>query len=260
MKYDGYRLMAVVRRGAARLFTRKGLDWTARFPGVASACAGLPAREAVLDGEVVALLPDGRSSFHALQQAMGGGGRPMVYYAFDLLRFDGADLRSAPLIERKKRLSGLLRGRRGAGTRTVRYANHVVGRGGAVLAKACRMGLEGIVSKRKDAPYRSARVRTWLKIKCQSRQEFVVIGFTEPRGSRSGLGALLLGVHDRGTLVYAGKVGTGMGELVLRGIAGPAGGHNPHDSAGGRENPRCLDRDLGRAPGRSRSGVHRMDR
>ncbi len=218
VKFDGYRLIAVIARGRARLFTRKGLDWTARFPAVAAACSLVRARNAVLDGEVVALLSDGRSSFQALQQAMGGGGRPIVYFAFDLMELDGRDLRPEPLGERKKLLAGLLRGRRGPGARALRYSTHLVGHGESVLEKACRRGLEGIVSKRRDAPYQSVRARTWRKIKCQSRQEFVVIGFTQPRGSRSGLGALLLGVHDVGRLVYAGKVGTGMGELLLRGL------------------------------------------
>lgn len=190
--------MAVVIGGKARLFTRRGLDWSDRFPGIVTACGTLPARQAVLDGEVVALLPDGRSSFQALQEAMSGNSHPVVYYVFDLLQLDGADLRNLPLIERKEQLAGLLRGRQGRRARAVRYSTHVVGQGARVLAKACRRGLEGIVSKRKDAPYRSARTRTWLKVKCLNRQEFVAVGFTEPRGRRSGLGALLLGVYAEG--------------------------------------------------------------
>ena len=216
VKFDGYRFLAAIRGRSARLFTRRGLDWSDHFPGIVAACAALPVREALLDGEVVALLPDGRSSFQALQQAMSGSRRPIVYCVFDLLRIDGTDLRSVPLLERKQRLARLLRGRRGAGARSVRYSGHVVGQGKAVLEKACRMGLEGIVSKRVDAPYQSLRTRTWLKVKCLNRQEFVVAGFTEPQGSRSGIGALLLGVYtDRGELQYAGKVGTGMGHQML---------------------------------------------
>ena len=216
IKFDGYRFVTVVERGGARLFTRRGLDWSERFPRIASACESLPVRQAVLDGEVVALLPDGRSSFQALQQAMGGGRHPVVYYVFDLLMQDGEDLRSLPLIERKRRLAGLLRGRRGPGARTVRFSSHVVGNGDQVLARACSMGLEGIVSKRRDDPYASTRTRSWLKIKCLNRQEFVVVGFTEPQGRRMGIGALLLGVYDNDELRYAGKVGTGMGDVLLR--------------------------------------------
>jgi bifunctional non-homologous end joining protein LigD len=221
VKFDGYRILAVVIGGTARLFTRRGLDWTDRFPAVVAACESLPVRQTVLDGEVVALLPDGRSSFQALQQAMSGNSHPIVYYVFDLLQLDGTDLRCWPLIERKRRLAALLHHRSAPGSRAIRYARHVVGQGARALARACRRGLEGIVSKRMDAPYRSARTRTWLKVKCLNRQEFVVVGFTEPRGHRRGVGALLLGVYsDRGELEYCGKVGTGMSELLLRELRG----------------------------------------
>jgi bifunctional non-homologous end joining protein LigD len=216
IKFDGYRFITVVQDGTARLFTRKGLDWSDRFPGVASACSALPVQQAVLDGEVVALLPDGRSSFQALQQAMGGGGHPIVYFVFDLLVLNGDDLRDRPLLDRKQRLAALLRGRRGPRARAVRFSTHVVGEGDEVLRQACRKGLEGIVSKQKDAPYASTRTRSWFKIKCLNRQEFVVVGFTEPQGRRMGIGALLLGVYDRAELRYAGKVGTGMGDVLLR--------------------------------------------
>ncbi|MGQ0701755.1 MAG: non-homologous end-joining DNA ligase [Gemmatimonadales bacterium] len=217
IKFDGYRLEGVLRDGRARLLTRRGLDWTGRFPAVAEACATLPARQAVIDGELVALLPDGRSSFQALQQVMmGKKPRRVIYYVFDLLRLDGKDLRSLPLLERKRRLARLLRKRRGPGSRRVRYSAHFTGRGETVLQKACAMGLEGIIAKRRDSPYQSQRTRTWLKVKCVNRQEFVVLGFTEPKGSRTGLGALLLGVYTpRGRLEYTGKVGTGMGVALL---------------------------------------------
>ena len=218
VKFDGYRLECLLADGEVRLLTRRGLDWTERFPRIAEGLGRLPARRAVLDGEVVALLPDGRSSFQALQQALlTEGANPLVYYAFDLLRLEQEDLRGLPLVERKRRLAGLLKGsRRGADAR-VRYSDHVAGRGEQMLRRACKLGLEGIVSKRSDAPYRSGRSRDWLKVKCSSRQELVVVGFTEPKGGRQGIGALLLGVHDRsGKLVYAGKVGTGMNDALLR--------------------------------------------
>jgi bifunctional non-homologous end joining protein LigD len=222
VKFDGYRLACLVAGGRARLLTRRGLDWTARFPVVAQRASSLRARQAMLDGEIVALLPDGRSSFQGLQQALSGeAAERVVYYAFDLLRLDGKDLRALPLSERKARLARLLRASPRDRRQTLRYSEHVAGRGTAVLAKACRMGLEGIVSKRLDAPYRSGRGRTWLKIKCSNRQEFVVVGFTEPRGARSGVGALLLGVYDdENGLRYAGKVGTGMSTAVLQALRG----------------------------------------
>ena len=217
VKFDGYRMECLVADGSARLFTRRGLDWTERFPRVAERAAGLPARRAVLDGEVVALLPDGRSSFQALQQAlMAERAHPVVYYVFDLLRLEAEDLRRLPLEERKRRLAALLKGRRDR-TKTLRYSDHVSGDGASVWSRACDLGLEGTVAKRRDAPYQSGRTRSWLKIKSLNRQEFVVVGFTEPRGARQGIGALLLGVYDgAGKLTYAGKVGTGMGDVALR--------------------------------------------
>jgi bifunctional non-homologous end joining protein LigD len=220
VKFDGYRMECLLADGQARLLTRKGLDWTKRFPKVAELAATLPAHRALLDGEIVALLPDGRSSFQALQQAlMSAQAEQVVYYAFDLLRLEQEDLRRLPLEERKQRLAKLLRGRRRNRRSTLRYSEHVEAAGAKVLAKACKLGLEGIVSKRRDAPYQSGRSRLWLKTKCTNRQELIVIGFTEPRGGRKGIGALVLGVHGpKGELQYAGKVGTGMGEQMLRSL------------------------------------------
>ena len=216
IKFDGYRLECLLDRGRARLITRSGLDWTDRFPKVAEAAAALPAGRAVLDGEVVVLLRDGRSSFRALQLALKGEpSGPMVYFAFDLLALEGKDLRRLPLIERKDLLADLLHGRRRGG-RVVRFSEHVEGHGETVYARACKAGLEGIISKRSDSPYSSARTRAWLKVKCMNRQEFVVVGFTEPKGGRGGFGALLLGVHNGKRLEYAGKVGTGFSETLLR--------------------------------------------
>jgi len=219
VKFDGYRMECLLADGSARLLTRRGLDWTPRFAKVAERAASLPARRAILDGEIVALLPDGRTSFQALQQAlMAEHAQQVVYYVFDLLRLDDLDLRSLPLVERKLRLARLLKARKARDRRgTLRYSDHVSGRGKSVLARACKLGLEGIVSKRADASYQSGRSRSWLKIKCLNRQEFVVVGFTEPRGGRKGIGALLLGFYaNKGELRYAGKVGTGMGEELLR--------------------------------------------
>jgi len=216
VKFDGYRIECVVDGGTARLFTRKGNDWTARFPGVASAAAALRAGQAILDGEVVALLPDGRSSFQLLQERLGADPPgAMVYYVFDVLQADGTNLRPLPLEERKKRLLSIV-GTRARRSGVIRYSDHTRGDSATVLSEACGLGLEGVVSKRGDAPYQSGRTRTWLKIKCLNRQEFVVVGFTEPKGGRIGIGALLLGVRNpRGKLRYAGRVGTGMSDAML---------------------------------------------
>ena len=213
IKLDGYRILARIERGRARLLTRNRLDWTDRFPAVAEAAAALPVKEALLDGEIVALDRAGVSSFEALQQgARGSKGRSLAYVAFDLLFLDGRDLRARPLIERKKALARLLRGRRGR----IRYSEHFDASGAEVYERACGRGLEGIVSKRKDAPYTAGRGQSWLKTKCVARQEFVIGGYTDPEGARAELGSLLLGVHDRdGRLVYAGRVGTGFTQATL---------------------------------------------
>jgi bifunctional non-homologous end joining protein LigD len=216
VKFDGYRIECLIDRGTVRLFTRKGNDWTARFPGVARAALGLRVEQALLDGEVVALLPDGRSSFQLLQERLGADPPgEMIYHAFDLLHLNGADLRRLPLLERKQRLRAAL-GVRARRAGTIRYSEHVTGRSDTVLAEACRQGLEGVVSKQGGAPYSSGRTRTWLKLKCLNRQEFIVVGFTEPKGGRVGIGALLLAVREeRKRLRYVGRVGTGMSDAML---------------------------------------------
>jgi len=213
IKLDGYRILLRVARGRVRLLTRNRLDWTDRFPSVAEAAAALPVKEALLDGEIVALDAAGVSSFQALQQAAGlGTGRSLVYVAFDLLFLDGRDLRPEPLLARKKELARLLEGRRGV----LRYSEHFDAPGQEVYERACRMALEGIVSKRKQAPYTSGRGQAWLKVKCVARQEFVIGGYTDPDGARAEFGSLLLGVHEPdGRLVYAGRVGTGFSHATL---------------------------------------------
>jgi bifunctional non-homologous end joining protein LigD len=216
LKLDGYRVLAHLEDGEVRLITRAGKDWTKRFPAVADALRELPASRALLDGEVVIVLPDGRTSFQALQNALSNDPRPrgeLAYYVFDLLHLDGFDLRGAPLVERKRLLRALLEG----GPAALRFSAHVRGNGDEFFVRACQHGVEGVVSKRADAPYRPGRGLEWLKIKCLARQELVIGGFTEPSGSRSGLGALLLGYHDGdGGLRYAGKVGTGFTAASLR--------------------------------------------
>jgi bifunctional non-homologous end joining protein LigD len=216
IKLDGYRILLRVERGRVKLLTRNRQDWTARFPAVAEAAAALPVKEALLDGEIVALDRAGVSSFQALQQAdQLETGRTLVYVAFDLLFLDGTDLRPLPLVERKARLARLLKGRRGR----LRYSEHFDLPGQRVFDRACRLGLEGIIAKQKNAPYTSGRGQAWLKVKCVARQELVIGGYTDPDGARAEFGSLLLGVHDRdGRLVYAGRVGTGFDHATLKNL------------------------------------------
>lgn len=211
LKLDGYRLIGVVRHGAVRLLTRKDNDWTERFPTVAQELSRLPVEQAILDGEVVALREDGTSDFQMLQNSMRHGKeQSLVYYLFDLPHCSGFDLTRTPLESRKGLLKRLWTTQDSSGGQGVlRYSDHIRGTGSAVIQHACRFALEGIISKHADSHYESQRVSSWRKVKCLKRQEFVVGGYTKPSGSRSGLGALLVGYHDDGELVYAGRVGTG---------------------------------------------------
>jgi bifunctional non-homologous end joining protein LigD len=214
IKLDGYRVLCRVEKGQARVVTRNGKDWTDRFPGIAEALGGLPCHTAIVDGEIVVLDRKGVSRFQRLQNVASGSSsaRPLIYL-FDLLYLDGQDVREAGLEDRKSLLEPLVTG---LADPRARYSDHVVGQGPDFLAKACGAGVEGIISKRRDRPYRAGRGRSWLKVKCTARQELVVVGYTEPAGSRLGIGALLLGVHDEeGKLVYAGKVGTGFNHRTL---------------------------------------------
>ncbi|HEU4940294.1 MAG TPA: DNA polymerase ligase N-terminal domain-containing protein, partial [Candidatus Eisenbacteria bacterium] len=180
IKYDGYRAFCRLTGGKAAFLMRSGQDWTDRFASLAVPAERLDLDQAVLDGEIVIVEPDGRTSFQALQNSMGGTGDrgSLVYYAFDLLSQDGEDLTKLPLEDRKAALARLIGTPKKQGA--IRYSDHVVGNGSAVHAEACRRGLEGIISKRRDAPYRGGRVGSWLKVKCTARQELVIVGFTEP--------------------------------------------------------------------------------
>ncbi len=216
MKYDGYRIGCRVRGQSATLVTRTGKNWSSAFPAVAEAAAALGTRDAILDGEVAVVMPDGRTSFQALQNAFGGGSaRGLRYFVFDLLSLDGVDLRRQPLEDRKAALAGLIGKTRRAAV--IQFADHVAGHGAELFEQACRLRLEGIISKRRSAPYVAGRGDTWVKTKCALRQEFVIGGFTEPEGSRQGIGALLIGYYDESeSLVFAGKVGTGFSIAVAR--------------------------------------------
>jgi bifunctional non-homologous end joining protein LigD len=207
-KFDGYRILADRDGKQVRLYTRRSNDWTAEFPTVAEAVASLPCKRARIDGEVAAVLPDGRTSFQALQNA--GRGANLAYFAFDLLSLDGEDLSTRPLVERKQRLRALV-----PADGLIRYSDHVVGSGKRFFELACKQGLEGIVSKRRDSAYTGGRGGAWLKTKCLHRQEFVIGGYTDPEGARTHVGALLVGYYDRQRLVYAGKVGTGFTNKLL---------------------------------------------
>lgn len=217
LKYDGYRILALKQGKSVRLVSRNGKDWTARFAPVAKALQDLPG-EAVVDGEVVVLDPQGRSSFQALQQSLKGKpSGPLVYFAFDLLWFQGHDLRGVALAERKEVLRHLLTTSFREADGMVRFSDHQSGKGGEFFRQACQAGVEGMVSKRAGSKYIGRRTRDWLKLKCGRKQEFVVGGFTPPQGSRTGFGALLLGYYDaERKLCYAGRVGTGFDEALLR--------------------------------------------
>ena len=219
IKFDGYRLLGFVSGGASALRTRNGKDWTGSFPSLAAAMEKLKAKDAVLDMEAVIVDEKGKSSFQALQAALGDGGKPekIVAYVFDLLHLDGKDLTRLPLIERKEELENLLK--KSKQENWLRYSAHITGEGEAMFAKACEMGLEGIISKRANAPYVAGRQKSWLKIKCSLRQEFIILGFSDARTGGRALGALYLGYKKDGELRYAGKVGTGFSMKSARELA-----------------------------------------
>jgi len=204
VKYDGYRAMLAVAGSKAKAFTRTGLDWSDRFAPIVEAAAQIDVGSALIDGEVVAFDAKGRPSFSALQDALKNGGE-LNYFAFDLLEQNGDDLTKLGNAERKERLAAVL-----AGVETpIHYADHVTSGGEKLLNGLCGEGYEGIVSKRADAPYRAARTRNWLKIKCTRRQEFVILGYIESEKAGRDLRSLAVGLNENGKLRYAGRVGTG---------------------------------------------------
>lgn len=208
LKYDGWRMGCVIESGRARLVSRNARGWSDSFPTVCEAALRLPLRAALLDGELAVLLPNGLTSFQALQNrtALPPNAR-LVLQAFDVLHLDGEDLSCRPLVERKAVLEQVLASDAAAGV--IRYTPHIVGDGPRVLAHACALGAEGIVSKRLGAPYTSGRTRDWLKSKCACAEPFVIGGFTV---AGDAIGALLVGDYDAaGELRFAGSVGTGKG-------------------------------------------------
>ena len=211
VKFDGYRLLARIDRGHAKLKTRSGLDWTSKFPSLKKALEALPVVTAFLDGEVVVETEKGTPSFADLQTDLSDGRSDRFrYYLFDLLHLDGSDLSRASLIERKRVLAHVLSGHEGI----LAYSEHFTGRGDVVFDHACRLGLEGVVSKLQTAPYRSGRSKSWLKTKCVDGHELVVIGYVPSTTQRKVVGSLVVGHHDKGKLVYAGRVGSGYSSKV----------------------------------------------
>jgi len=216
LKYDGYRLLARVEHGQVNLFTRNGNDWTKKFPSIAGALSKLPLENGWLDGEAVALKEDGTTSFEALQNSLSeGSDKGLVYIVFDMLHYNGYDLTSLPLSERKLLAATLLKSQK-ADLTVLRFSQHVEGKGPGFFDNACSYGIEGIVSKRKDGAYAQGRGKGWVKIKCHERQEFVIGGYTEPGSGRKGFGALLIGVFGvEGKFAYCGRVGTGFSERSI---------------------------------------------
>ncbi|MCE4302261.1 DNA ligase D [Xanthomonas hortorum pv. vitians] len=212
IKWDGYRLLADMVDGNVQLRSRNDQAWTQRFPEVVRALQALPVRDARLDGELVVLDAQGRSDFSALQRALDGSvTQPLRYIVFDLLGVAGVDLRGTPLLQRKQLLRELLGDQPG----TLAFSDHVIGHGPEVFAASAGTGWEGIVSKLAEARYREGRSADWVKTKHANSDEFVVVGYTDPKGARSGFGALLMAQRDGKTLRYVGRVGTGFDDALL---------------------------------------------
>jgi bifunctional non-homologous end joining protein LigD len=217
IKFDGYRLAIHIQKGEVRILTRSGLDWTHRFPAIAGGFAEAPAESAMIDGEAVVVDAHGVSNFSALQAALaeGNAAQPAVFYAFDLMYLDGYDLRGASLDDRKAALHALLARFPHPG---VQFSEHILDDGPAMVEHACRLGLEGVVSKKRGARYRSGRGGAWLKIKCINSSEFVIGGYMPSTAMRGAIGSLVLGYHEDGKLIHAGRTGTGFTQASARAL------------------------------------------
>ena len=216
IKFDGYRMLARIRDGDVRLFTRNGHDWTERLPRQAKALQALKLKDSWLDGEVVSLNGDGLPDFQALQNAFDiGRSLDIVYYLFDAPFLNGQDQRQAPVEDRRAALKAALAGSR---SKLLRFSEAFTAHHRDIFESACDLSLEGVIGKRLGSPYVSSRSADWIKLKCRLRQEFVIVGYTRPQGSRSGFGALLLAVNDKTGPVYAGRVGTGFDQAALKAI------------------------------------------
>lgn len=208
LKFDGYRMICHLNRGAITFWSRNAKDWTERFPQIGKAVKALGLSSVILDGEIVAMDAAGRTSFQKLQQAFGKtGDAGLAFHIFDLLYVEGFFVTKVPLLERKALLAKLLKSQ--AEKSPLRYSDHVEGNGAAFFKQACEFGIEGIVSKLANSVYDSTRSKSWLKVKCLRRQEFVIAGYTISDKGMPGFGSLILGVYDKGKLIYAGRAGTG---------------------------------------------------
>ncbi|MPQ85833.1 DNA ligase D [Pseudomonas sp. MAFF 730085] len=216
IKFDGYRMLARILDGEVRLFTRNGHDWTDRLPRQVKALQALKLGDSWLDGEVVSLNDDGLPDFQALQNAFEvDRSLHIVYYLFDAPFLEGEDQREAPVEARRAALKSALSSSR---SKLLRFSEAFVANQRDIFESACDLALEGLIGKRLGSPYVSSRSTDWIKLKCRLRQEFVIVGYTRPQGSRSGFGALLLAVNDDTGLVYAGRVGTGFDQAALKAV------------------------------------------
>ncbi|MDO4236552.1 DNA ligase D [Pseudomonas sp.] len=216
IKFDGYRILARILKGEVRLFTRNGHDWTERLPRQAKALQALKLKDSWLDGEVVSLNDDGLPDFQALQNAFDiGRSLDIVYYLFDAPFLEGRDQREEPLETRRAALESALSASK---SKLLRFSEAFAADHRDIFQSACDLALEGVIGKRAGSPYVSSRSVDWIKLKCRLRQEFVIVGYTRPQGSRTGFGALLLAVNDDAGLVYAGRVGTGFDQASLNAI------------------------------------------
>jgi bifunctional non-homologous end joining protein LigD len=215
LKWDGYRALAIKDGESVEIFSRNHKVLTADFPEIRDAVAALPVARAILDGEIVALDPEGRPSFQLLQGRSIGRSRPvMFYYAFDLLHLEDQDLQKKKLCARKEALEQLV-----DGSEVIRYSAGLEGDVREALDQISALGMEGVIGKLRDSVYEAGlRSGAWIKVKCGREQEFVIGGFTEPRGSRTDLGALLVGYYEGGKLHHAGKVGTGFNQKLLKSL------------------------------------------
>ncbi|MEP6940388.1 MAG: DNA ligase D, partial [Rudaea sp.] len=213
IKWDGYRILTTVVKGRVRLWSRNGIEWTHKLPELVAAIGSLKLKSAQLDGEMI-VERDGRDSFNALQSRLSAEVKdPILYMLFDMPHLEGRALRQLPLLQRKQRLRALLKANP---HKLLRYSEHTTGHGATVFAQATRAGYEGVVSKKADSAYHGTRNGDWVKVKGRPSDEFVVVGFTEPKGSRSDLGALLLGQYRAGVLTYVGRVGTGLDDELRK--------------------------------------------
>lgn len=213
LKLDGYRTFTSVKNKKVKFITRSGLDWTEKYTPLDKEIKKLGLKDALFDGEIVAIDEKGQTSFAELQRTLKDSkGTELIYYIFDLLYYDGQDLRSLPLEERKDHLKQILKNKP---SEQIKFSEHIRTPGDELLKKACRDGVEGIVSKNRNLPYHSGRNEDWLKIKCSLRQEFIIIGYSDPEGAREHFGALLMAAYEKGKLRYVGRVGTGFTDQVL---------------------------------------------